>query len=81
MNITEINGVYKYFDMNGKEIHEGDFILMNGKVQEVYLTDENELGTDATNPLWIKSGRAVPTEFGIYPFDTADEPIIIENKI
>ena len=79
MKIEEVNGVYKYFDMNGNEIHEGDFVLMNGEVQEVYLTDENELGTDATNPHWIKIGRAVPCEFGIYPFDTADEPVLAQK--
>lgn len=67
--------------MNGKEIHEGDIVKMGNELKEVYRTENNELGTDATNPLWIKTGRAVPTEFGIYPFDTADEPIIVENKI
>lgn len=81
MNITEINGVYKYFDMNGKEIHEGDIVKMDSGLKKVYRTENDELGTDATNPLWIESGRAVPTEFGIYPFDTGDEPIIVENKV
>ena len=36
------------------------------------------LGTDATNPAWIKSGRAVPCEFGIYPL-TEDEMKEIEK--
>lgn len=65
-----------YFDKNGTEIREGDHIrFANGRVQEVYLTDRDELGTDATNPLWVKIGRAVPCEYGIYPLtpdDTAE---------
>lgn len=39
---------------------------------KVYLTTEGELGTDATNPSWIKSGRAVPCEYGIYPLCYAE---------
>ena len=39
----------------------------NGDIKKVYLTENNELGTDATNPVWIENGRAVPCEYGIYP--------------
>ena len=26
-----------------------------------------EVGTDATNKHWIKTGRAIPCEYGVYP--------------
>ena len=65
---------YRYFDMNGIEIHEGDYILNvdDGSVQKVYLGESRQLGTDATNPAWIKSGRAVPCEYGLYPLTHDD---------
>lgn len=60
----------KYFDKNGKEIKEGCKVQYeDGKIKEVYLTESGELGTDATNPLWIEKGKAVPCEYGIYPFE------------
>lgn len=61
-----------YFDKNGKEIHAYDSIIIDGKVRTVYPTENGLLGLDATNPIWIKSGRAVPCEYGIYPL-TEDE--------
>lgn len=71
MKATIENG--RYYDKNGVEIHDGDNIKWdNGKVEKVYLTEENELGTDATNPTWIEKGKACPCEFGIYPFTKAD---------
>lgn len=67
------NGKTRYFDRNGKEITEGCKIRYDsGKVMEVYLTENDELGTDATNPKWIEMGRAVPCEFGIYPLNKED---------
>jgi len=39
---------------------------------KVYLTNEGELGIDATNPKWIESGRAIPCEYGIYPLTVHD---------
>jgi len=63
----------KYYDKNGKEITEGSVIrYSSGKEQKVYLTEDGELGTDATNPKWIESGRAVPCEYGIYPLEDAE---------
>ena len=60
----------KYYDKNGKEISEGSVIrYADGRERKVYLTENGELGTDATNPKWIETGRAVPCEFGIYPFE------------
>lgn len=67
------NGQRKYYDRNGKEITEGCTIkYLHGdksleRTATVYRTEEDELGTDATNPAWVASGRAVPCEFGIYP--------------
>lgn len=67
------NGKYRYFDKNGVELHDGDTIVWNnGKVETAYLTEQDELGTDATNPIWIKNGRAEPCEYGIYPFTESD---------
>lgn len=69
------NGKYRYFDRNGVEIVEGCMIkYCHGdksleRIKEVYLTENGELGTDATNPIWIESGIAVPCEYGIYPFE------------
>lgn len=80
------NGKKRYFDRNGKEITEGCKVkYANGKrqrtVYKVYRTTEDELGTDATNPAWIESGRAVPCEYGIYPFcnGETDEIEVVEE--
>lgn len=63
----------KYYDKNGVEITEGSLIrYSSGKEQKVYLTENGELGTDATNQKWIESGRAVPCEFGIYPLENEE---------
>ena len=50
-------------------------------MQRVYATENGELGTDATNPKWIKSGRAVPCEYGIYPFEEQMNVKLIKFKI
>lgn len=67
----------KYYDRNGKEITEGCTIVFPGYATgerfKVYRTETGELGTDATNPAWIKSGRAVPCEYGIFPLNHSDE--------
>lgn len=68
------NGKRRYFDKHGVEITEGCKIryengVRNRNVYTVYLTEKGELGTDATNPSWIESGRAVPCEYGIYPLE------------
>lgn len=67
------NNKPRYFDKKGEELHDGDTIIWDsGKTETVYLTDKDELGTDATNPIWIETGRAVPCEYGIYPLTEAD---------
>lgn len=67
------NGSIRYFDRKGNEITEGCKIKYpDGSIKEVYLTDEDRLGTDATNPVWIERGRAVPCEFGIYPLESVE---------
>lgn len=66
--IKTIDNKVRYFDKNGKEITEGCKIKYpDGRVEKVYLTTEDELGTDATNPKWIETGRACECEYGIYP--------------
>ena len=67
----------RYFDMNGVEIKEGDIVQMGYRQYVVYLTDNDLLGIDATNPKWIETGRAAPCEYGIYPFEESDEPVVI----
>ena len=67
-----------YHDRNGVELNAGDYIKLNEYAQPQMLYEwEDEygnkgLGTDATNPAWIKSGRAVPCEFGIYNLNHED---------
>lgn len=72
----------RYFDKNGKEITEGCKIKYpNGTIKEVYLTENELLGTDATNPKWIENGRAVPCEYGIYPLEreeTEEVEVVVE---
>lgn len=71
--IKLVDGKIKYFDKNGKEITKGCTIRYDsGAIKEVYLTENDELGIDATNPIWIEKGRAVPCEYGVYPFTEAE---------
>lgn len=63
----------KYYDKHKNEITEGCFVRFDdGRIEKIYLTEDNELGTDATNKTWIEKGRAVECEYGIYPLDTYD---------
>lgn len=77
------NGKKKYFDRNGAEITEGCKIKYLhgdkslGRTEKVYLTEDGELGVDATNPAWIERGLAAPCEFGIYPL-TKEETEMVE---
>lgn len=71
--IKRIIGRNLYYDKNGVEITAGSLIkYSDGTVRKVYLTDKNELGTDATNPKWIESGKAVPCEYGVYPLTLSE---------
>lgn len=70
--IVEENGVFRYFDKNGVELHEGDVVFLDGKERKLFLTTKQELGVDATNPFWISTGRAIPCEYGIYPLTISD---------
>ena len=71
--IKRLVGRNLYYDKNGVEITAGNLIRYNdGSVRTVYLTDKDELGTDATNPEWIESGRAAPCEYGIYPLTLSE---------
>ena len=54
-----------YYDKNGKEITDGCTIrYADGHTEKVYRTTDDQLGTDATNPSWIKSGRAIEAANG-----------------
>lgn len=72
------NGALRYFDRNGVEITDGCEIRFPHAdksltvTKTVYLTEEGHLGTDATNPAWVASGRAVPCEYGVYPLTKED---------
>lgn len=76
------NGKMRYFDRNGKEITDGcEVKYLNGdrsmiRIQKVYETENGELGTDATNPIWIEKGWAVPCEYGIYPFSEEETEMV-----
>lgn len=72
---TEDNKQYdRYFDMNGTELFAGDRIVHDGdgRVEKLHLTADGSLGTDATNPDWVASGRAHECEYGIYPIGMDD---------
>lgn len=72
-------GKYQYFDKNGTEISNGDTIKWDsGMTEKVYLTTEGELGTDATNPSWIETGRAIECEYGVYPLTESDLAEVIK---
>lgn len=73
------NGEFVYFDKEGNELRDGDYIQWNdGKVQQVCLTDSGELGVDATNPLWIETGIAIPFEYGAYPLGPQEMAMIVK---
>lgn len=82
-NFFEENGVYRYFDRDGNELHDGDTIVYeSGHEEKLYLTADGMLGTDATNPHWIATGRAVPCEYGVYPlsvYDLRDARLKVEH--
>lgn len=75
------NGKSKYFDKNGKEITDGCKIkYTDGIIKKIYLTEGEELGTDATNPKWIERGWACECQYGIYPLtdEETEEVEVIE---
>lgn len=73
------SGKFRYFDNYGTELHDGDTVSIGGgEAQKLYLTDQGALGTDATNPAWIKNGRATECEFGIYPLEMSDMSDIVK---
>ena len=70
-----------YYDRNGTELHDGDTVRYeSGKTQKLYLTENGQLGTDATNPVWIADGRAVPCEYGVYLLEEAETEEIVKPK-
>lgn len=77
MTIERTKRGLRYYDMNNVPIKEGDTVLMDGRKMIVYKVGA-ELGTDATKQEWLDTGRAVPCEYGVYPFTTSDEPVIVK---
>lgn len=69
-----------YYDVDGKQIHDGDKVFMEGRVWDVMLTEDGYLGVDSTNPDWIAIGRAAPGQFGVYPFGEEDSPKIWSDE-
>ena len=77
--IIEENGVYTYLDREGNELHDGDTIMWaDGRAEKLYATEEGRLGTDATNPSWLASGRAVECQYGVYPLTWSDVQEIVK---
>lgn len=67
----------RYFDKNGVELFEGDYIKdSDGKIRRLYRTENNELGVDATNPVRIEAGIACECEAGIYPLEFEEMSVI-----
>lgn len=67
------NEELKYYDKHGTQITNGCSVrYMDGSVRSVYLASNGLLGTDATNPKWIESGRASECEYGIYPMTDSE---------
>lgn len=79
MRIDFDSNPIRYFDMNGDEIFEGDKVLMDGRSWDVMLTEDGYLGVDSTNPKWIEQYRAAPGEFGVYPFEVTDDPVLLDT--
>ena len=66
--IKTIDNKVRYFDRNGREITDGCRVkYLDGRIEKIYYTNKWQLGTDATNPTWIKSGRVSECEYDIYP--------------
>lgn len=60
-----------YYDKNGDVLEEGvviNYVSANER-HELVRTEDGKLGFDATNPDWIKRGKAAPFEYGVYPLE------------
>lgn len=69
------------FDKEGNELKDGNVVVFDsGREQKLYLTTEGQLGTDATNPKWLETGRACECEYGIYVLNDSDMQEIILKK-
>ena len=72
----------RYWDKNGTELKDGDTVMYPSGRLKVLYTYEDEfgtgLGTDATNPTWIESGRACECEYGIYPLTSAETEEVVK---
>lgn len=88
-------GVYRYTDAPDFEVLLFSYAYDDGSVVTVDLAcgeelppdvidalNDDQLGTDATNPSWIKSGRAIPCEYGLYPLGhiETNEVEVVEER-
>ena len=73
-----------YYDKNGDVLEEGVVIkyVSTGATHELVRTEDGNLGYDATNPAWIKCGKAAPFEYGVYPLEESElDDVEIETTI
>lgn len=71
--IVEDKDRYHYFDKEGNELLDGDVVEYDdGHREAVFLSENGTLGTDATNPVWIRDGIASCGERGLYPIEKAE---------
>lgn len=69
----------EYHDKNGAILRAGDLIRWpDGQIDELVLTTDGELATDATNPTWIRLGLADPFDYGCYPLNREDMAEIVK---
>ena len=75
-------GRLHYYDNTGVEIREGDTVMLAGmeSPKKVFLIEDDELGVDATNPVWLLKGRACPAEYGIYPFEEGEYVMVVGDR-
>lgn len=71
------DGQFVYYDKVGNELHDGDYVLYDdGRIKQLCSTESGQLGVDATNPAWIRTGRAVAFEHGAYPLEQQEMELI-----
>ena len=68
-----------YIDKDGNELQDGDIVCYpDGHTKKLYLTEDGELGIDATNPKWVERGWAAECEYGIYPLSATEVKTLVK---